>query len=363
MGQYKCSLELKKEDIVINQYIYEVGGYRYNWHKDIEIMLVLVGKVEVCVEGKIYNLEEGDIILVNPNEGHASLKKDEQSIVMVLHMDTKYFNLFFYDKDEVRFKCNTTEEDKDDLKFKKLRKLLCEMMISMKNNSIEGHFESLSHLSMLSSHLFKEFYIQNNNMNNIKLKKTKKQLKIVIDYIQENHREKICLDDVANLINYNSSYVSSFFKSNIGVNFYEYLLRVRLQSAVIELITTDKPIYHIALDNGFSDVKSFNTAFKKNFNKLPNQYRLENKTIQPILSIEKRTFIELDNEIINNKLNEYINIGKGNKKDIKEEKKDDIMHNNIDNNEIKILCNKDDKTSEFMEYLRKSNIKIKLEIS
>lgn len=361
MGQYKCALELKKEDIVINQYIYEVGGYRYNWHKDIEIMLVLVGKVEVCVEGKIYNLEEGDVILVNSNEGHASLKKDEESIVMVLHMDTKYFNLFFYDKDHIRFRCNTVEENKDDFKFIELRKLLCEMMISMKDNSIEGQFKSLSYLSMLSSHLFKEFYVQNDNMNNLKLKKTKKQLKAVVDYIQENYKEKIHLDDVAKLINYNSSYVSSFFKSNIGINFYEYLLRVRLQSAVIELITTDKPIYHIALDNGFSDVKSFNTAFKKNFNKLPNQYRIENKTVQPILSIEKRTFIDLDNEIINNKLNEHITIDKEkeSKKDIKEEKKD----SNLDNNQIKILCNKDDKTDEFMEYLRKSNIKIKLEIS
>lgn len=361
MGQYKYALELKKEDIVINQYIYEVGGYRYNWHKDIEIMLVLVGRVEVCVEGKIYNLEEGDIILINSNEGHASLKKQEGSIVMVLHMDIKYFNLFFYNKDYIRFKCNTVKENKYDFKFIELRKLLCEMMISMKDNSTEGQFKTLSYLSMLSSNLFKEFYVQSDYLNNLKLKKTKKQLKTVVDYIQENYKEKIYLDDIAKLINYNSSYVSSFFKSNIGVNFYEYLLRIRLQSAVIELITTNKPIYHIALDNGFSDVKSFNTAFKKNFNKLPNQYRIENKTVQPILSIEKRSFINLDNEIINNKLNEYIAFDKSmeSKKIIKDEKKD----RNLDDNKIKILCNKDDKTDEFIEYLRKSNIKIKFEIS
>lgn len=37
-------------------------------------MLVLSGEVEVCVEGNIYNLEEVDLVLINSNEGHASLK-------------------------------------------------------------------------------------------------------------------------------------------------------------------------------------------------------------------------------------------------------------------------------------------------
>lgn len=35
MSQFNCVLELKKQDIKINQFIYEVGGYRYNWHNEI----------------------------------------------------------------------------------------------------------------------------------------------------------------------------------------------------------------------------------------------------------------------------------------------------------------------------------------
>lgn len=364
MEQFNCLLELKNQGVVARQYIYEVGGYRYNWHKDIEIMLVLSGEVEVCVEGNIYNLEDGDLIVINSNIGHASLKKKSNSVVMVLHINPIFFDLFCNEHDIIKFNCNTVDRNKNDLEFKKMRKTLSDMMFSMLNNNTQGKFESLSHLSSLSNNLFKYFYSpEKNNSNLVKYKKHHDRLKIAIDYIEENYRNKISLDDIANLINYNSSYTSSFFKIYVGVNFYEYLLRVRLQSAIIELATTNKTIYNIALDNGFSDVKAFNASFKKNFNKSPNEYRVANQRIQPTLSLDKREFIIADNDFIINKLNEYSRIEDCNLKESYNEKS-----YNLDNkyekhefNEIKLVYEKNDQIDDFFEYLNKSNIRLKLE--
>ena len=363
MEQFNCLLNIKNKGTIARQYIYEVGGYRYNWHKDVEIMLVLSGKVEVCVEGNVFNLEEGDLIVINSNIGHASLKKEDRSIVMVLHINPSYFDLFCNEYDIIKFDCNSAEKNKNDFEFKEMKKILSQMMFSMLKNNVDSNFESLGYLSLLTHNLFKYFYKNEQNNGNLqKYKKHQNRLKVAIDYIEDNYREKISLDDIAKLINYNSSYASSFFKNYVGVNFYEYLLRVRLQSAVNELITTDKTIYSIALDNGFSDVKSFNASFKKNFNKSPSEYRIANEEVSPILSLEKRDFLNIDNKFIIEKLEKYL------MKDINEDKKIHVNKNTeIDNkeskfNEIKLICEKNNKTDELMDYLINSNIRLKLEI-
>lgn len=361
MEQFNCLLEMKDKGIIARQYIYEVGGYRYNWHKDVEIMFILSGKVEVCVEGSVYNLEEGDLMVINSNVGHASLKKDDHSIVMVLHINPIYFDLFCHEYDIVKFDCNTAYKNKDDLEFKEIKQILSSMMFSMLENNKGSKFESLGHLSMLTNHLFKYFYKdENNNANLQKHKKHQDRLKIAMDYIEDNYREKISLDDIAKLINYNSSYTSSFFKNYVGVNFYEYLLRVRLQGAVNELITTNKTIYNIALDNGFSDVKAFNFSFKKNFNKSPSEYRIANSENSPILSLDERDFLNIDNEFIKEKLNKYLNNDKYGKTYIDKKIENKKEENKF--NEIKLICEKNNESDKFMDYLLKSNLRLKLEV-
>ena len=361
MEQFNCLLEMKDKGIIARQCIYEVGGYRYNWHKDVEVMLVISGKVEVCVEGNVYNMEEGDLIVINSNIGHASLKKDDCSIVMVLQINPIYFDLFCNEYDITKFNCNSVNLDKSDVKLNKIKKILCEMMFSMIKNNTEGNFESFGHLSLLTCDLFKNFYEHNqNNGKSSKYKKHQDRLKIAMDYIENNYREKISLDDIAKLINYNSSYTSSFFKNYVGVNFYEYLLRVRLQSAVNELITTDKTIYNIALDNGFSDVKAFNFSFKKNFNKSPSEYRIANAENSPILSLDKRDFLNIDNEFIIDKLKKYLNVDESGKTYIEENIKNEKEENEF--NEIKLICEKNNQSDQLINYLLKSNIKLKLEL-
>ena len=365
MDQFNCLLELKKQGVIARQYIYEVGGYRYNWHKDVEIMLVLSGKVEVCVEGSVYNLEDSDLIVINSNIGHASLKKEDHSIVMVLHINPMFFDLFCSEYDVIKFNCNSIDKNKDDLEFKIMRKILSKMMFSMLNNNIQGNFESLGYLSLLSNNLFKYFHENKGNKGDIlRYKKYQDRLKIAIDYIEENYREKISLDDISKLINYNASYTSTFFKTYVGINFYEYLLRVRLQSAIIELATTNKTIYNIALDNGFSDVKAFNISFKKNFNKSPNEYRITSDKIPPILSLDKREFIMIDNNMILDKLEKYTILDNVCNSDSSSNNKCCFDNEKELNefNEIRLVCDKNEQSDKLLGYLKKSSIKLKLEV-
>ena len=59
-----------------------------------------------------------------------------------------------------------------------------------------------------------------------------------------------------------------------GLNFVTYLNNLRMRRAVELLERTDKKIYEIAEQVGYSSVRYFSTAFKKTFGQNPNEYQL-----------------------------------------------------------------------------------------
>lgn len=64
----------------------------------------------------------------------------------------------------------------------------------------------------------------------------------LINYMEEHYNEKISLEDLARFSQYNRTYVSTLFKNTIGINFYEYLTRIRFQKALLELSSTSKSL-------------------------------------------------------------------------------------------------------------------------
>jgi AraC family transcriptional regulator len=64
------------------------------------------------------------------------------------------------------------------------------------------------------------------------------------------------------------------FRAVVGVTPYQYLLRMRLQQACLELRSSDEPVATIAFRAGFSDLSSFNRRFRRLVKVTPSTYRL-----------------------------------------------------------------------------------------
>lgn len=69
----------------------------------------------------------------------------------------------------------------------------------------------------------------------IKNEKNLNAINKMIKYIDKNYKKKITLENLAKESGYNSNYVSQFFKMNLGINFYDYLTRIRLREATRQL--------------------------------------------------------------------------------------------------------------------------------
>ena len=95
-----------------------------------------------------------------------------------------------------------------------------------------------------------------------------------IAYMKAHYAEKITLGTVANQASFNPEYFSRMFMKETGLNFVTYLNNLRMRRAVELLERTDKKIYEIAEQVGYSSVSYFSTAFKKTFGQNPNEYQL-----------------------------------------------------------------------------------------
>ena len=94
-----------------------------------------------------------------------------------------------------------------------------------------------------------------------------------IIHVEECYGTNITLPEVAELVHLNPEYFSRRFKKETGVNFSEYLLQIRMQTARELLVNTKKSITEIAGETGFNNDSYFSVTFKKVFGENPNEVR------------------------------------------------------------------------------------------
>ena len=94
-----------------------------------------------------------------------------------------------------------------------------------------------------------------------------------VEYIRRHYCEKISLGTVAAAVNFSPEYFSRMFTRETGMNFTAFLNNLRLRQAMELLEHTDKKVYEIAEEVGYSSLSYFSTTFKKSFGQTPAEYQ------------------------------------------------------------------------------------------
>lgn len=93
------------------------------------------------------------------------------------------------------------------------------------------------------------------------------------EYIDENFRKDISLDDVSREVDISPYYFSKLFKQETGKNFIEHLTEIRLKNARELLQDSQLPIKEICAQSGYSDPNYFSRIFKKYEGVTPSEFR------------------------------------------------------------------------------------------
>lgn len=274
-------------------------------HKDIELIYVIKGCLEVLVDTKKYILKELDFLLINSNEFH-SIKSNEDNLFVIFHFDyTKLSNIL--NKDYLLFVCNSIERPQT--RNLELRKIIEELIFTYLKHSTEFHVDFMGVAFKLIS-VLKAHYLINLNSHEMKSDLSSNdphnRLSDIQIYMKNNYRNFLTLDGVASTHYLSSPYLSRIFKNKTGKTFSSYLNEIRLAHAVNDLLNTDHSITRIALDNGFPNLAAFNRVFNDYYKMKPGQYRKNQmESIKKYNNTERKMNNEKNNDALT-QLREYL---------------------------------------------------------
>ena len=118
------------------------------------------------------------------------------------------------------------------------------------------------HLAILSNQVF----IQQENAEPPVIKRAR-------EFIHEHQAEELSLNQVAKAVNMSTFYFCKMFKKVAGINFTDYVARVRIEKSKNLLLNPNLRVSEIAFEVGFQSLTHFNRVFKKLLGQSPTDYR------------------------------------------------------------------------------------------
>ena len=259
-----------------------LSGFPLHWHEEFEIILVTYGQGIFTVNGENRLCKKGDLVIIPPGTIH-SIERNQKDY-------TEYFNILF--------SFSLLEENPESHCHRKfLSKLSCgtgvrsfflsgsssaTRIAELAQDLINHREENYSGYElMIKSRLYEILFIltQENlacsgeSSQSRKEEENSAKIKKVLAYTQEHFADKIGVAEAASICSLSESRFMTFFKSQTGTSYIQYLKDYRLEAAAEEIQGSRSEITRIALENGFDNISYFIRAFKEKFGCTPLAYR------------------------------------------------------------------------------------------
>lgn len=225
--------------------------------------LVVGGKVNFILNGNAFVIEDNELFVVPPNctvvfdaaSGPASVYwVSFWGAVPKTYLDLSNLNV----KTPV-FKCaNDT-----------IRTYIETLVNECEPEKHSGSAKAIGYLYLVFSALLASQNRKLTDRQKMKLEYADK----AIAFIRENYMNNIGVKEISNHVSLERTYFSTLFKSAIGISPVEYLIKYRIDQAVVYMMNPLLSISEIATLVGFSDLVSFSVRFKAVALQSPTEYR------------------------------------------------------------------------------------------
>lgn len=258
-----------------------------HWHKDLELIYSYEGSFISYINGESYSIQNKQLVLVNSGSIHSIVKYSNTiNTTLTVLISYAFLKSNYPDIENVEFKLN--ENSKQGIKrLKEIHEEIGNIYIQYIKNSGESllivedqkftnEFHYLKIKSLLYEILyilFSEFIIKQDTHLKINTQKHLERVKIIIEFIDNNYKDNISLDEIATRYDISKEYLATIFKKYMGITLGTYLKNIRLRAAYRDLVNTDYSINQLAFDNGFPNIKSFINSFKEQYGKTPYKYK------------------------------------------------------------------------------------------
>lgn len=248
-----------------------------HYDKDLIIEYYRKGEATIHIEGNLYNINEGDVVFLNPDELHVSTKKDNCYMEkIVLHISESLLERFggdrtvFFDTIAKKQKGMGNLIPADMVQQLGINEKLNQCLSYAQQNTLEAQvllgckiIELLAQLSKL---------VESSANTNLYPTSSNQAVNQMIDYINRHYTEDITLDILAKKFHFSKYYISHLFKDYVGVSPYDYLIIRRLYICN-DLIRGKHTIREACFLVGFHNYSNFYRLYKKHLKITPQQFK------------------------------------------------------------------------------------------
>lgn len=249
----------------------------YHCHDHLELAFVLSGEGKYHIEGEIYDVTEGDLLIFNPGIRHQAL------FLKQVETPTTEFFVGFSDIQFPGFCPNYLPvqggsyilHTKGELRQRIFK--ICSSMEAEKAARKQGRYYMLkSYLMQLLILMMREQCEPAKPVDGYAFESTNKKYVVerILNYFEDHYSEKISLDQIAENMYLSPFYVSKIFKSETGDAPIQHLIKIRLEKAkeILEQGRAES-VQEVAAMVGYDDAYHFSKLFKKRFGITPTQAR------------------------------------------------------------------------------------------
>ncbi|AZN42696.1 AraC family transcriptional regulator [Paenibacillus albus] len=249
----------------------------WHYHREIELLLILNGELDVNIEDECVKLQSGDIALIGARQLHRDRSLGGPLNYIVLQFDLEQFidqssmpymrffsetknplsraNYIFQENDAAR--ANAAECIRDVLHEVTSKENGYELAVSMLIKKLLLLLIRGDSRKVLADHV--DF--------------DRARLRGVIDYVEEHLEGRIQVDEVSKLANMSYYYFVKFFKKAIGLSFTEYVNYRKIKWAERILLTKDLSVSEVGDCIGMPNMAHFYKMFKKYNDCSPKQFQ------------------------------------------------------------------------------------------
>lgn len=245
-----------------------------HWHRSLEIDFTLDAQCKVMLNGRQSVIGPYELILINSGDIHSIESTDMKQVQAVSLIISYDFLKEVYDGiDGIQFVLDGNRE-----KLAELSACFMELYKIYTNVLDEFYYVKTNQLIYQILYLLlSSFKKEKKTLATYKTQKYMERFKRILEYMTQNYEEPLTLGIVADYYGVSKEHLARIFKKYMGTTFLEYLDGIRLKKAYQQLMETDCSVLQIALDNGFSDTRSFINIFKKEYHTTPHQFRKNSK--------------------------------------------------------------------------------------
>ncbi len=253
----------------------------WHYHPEYELILIMNARGTRFMGDDISEFKEVELVLVGPNLPHfwkeenlRSSKDHPKPFACVIHFSEDFLGNRIFELEEGKQIREMLDNSRYGLVFNEgpesiLVKRIQELISDEDFNRIIGLLDILNILSKRKN--FK--MLCSKGFVNIHNKKNSEKINVVVEYAMTNFKEKVVLEEVAELVHMSKSSFCRFFKKSTGRTYIDFLRDIRIGYACKLILEDNLGITQIAYECGYENISNFNRQFKINKKMTPFKYK------------------------------------------------------------------------------------------